>query len=461
MAQNIDIKFRERAESKALNERFRDISGPTILSGYRLALGSEEFSVGLVRAGHKSSIAITPSGAKVEETADVPDAITVEPNELNSGNPRMDSVYLVYTYGTEDAIASYTVVKGIGGTDTPADNPNPNTHLLLGYVKVPPGGAPPVAADLVSLPHGINTLEVANSSTFHGEALFKQRVVFDSPVEFRGGTTGAEDPNSSFIEQLTYPIIAEPGQQEFTLPSPYETHKNALFVFVDGVPQPPSNFHETSSTTFRFHDPLKGNEKVWAKWYRNLAFYTEEDHEHDEYYYRKNEVNNRMPFAQSDYFAGMNGRVIPHFFNTQNYTVTHPIPVEKTADVGQVSIQKNLNEIIVFNTGTYRGQFDLLIYLSHSHQYLPNDEEFGFFSVLASEFDPEANCYKQVDYKRSDGTDYVRTLLESFDSRGYYRRVRIQFFNRAGTNVIKTTMYALDYDEKGLVMSKTLITENA
>ena len=458
MVQNIDIKFLERAESRALNERFRDITGPTVLAGYRLTLGSEPFSIGLVRGGHKSSIAVTPSGAKVEETADVPDAVTVEPNELNSGNPRKDSIYLVYNYGTPDAIASYTVVTGLGGTDVPADNPNPNTHLLIGYVNVPPGGAAPQVKDLVSMPHGINTLEVANAATFHGDALFKDKVVFEQPVEFLGGTTGAEDPNSSFIEQLPYSIIAEPGQRVFTLPSPYETHKNALMVFVDGVPQPPSVFDESSPTTFTFHDPLNGNEKVWARWYRNLALYSEEDHDHDEYYYRKNEINNRTPFPQSDYFAGMNGRVIPHYFNTLNYSVSPPIPVEKTDQVGDVSIQKNPNEVIVFNTGTYRGPFDMLIYLSPSHQYTPNDEDFGLFSVLATEFDPEANCYKQVDYKRADGTLYMRTLLETFDARGYYRRVRINFYNRAGTDIIKTSMYALDYDAKGLVTSKTLVT---
>jgi hypothetical protein len=459
MAQHIDIEFRERATSTPLNKRFRDITGPTVLSGFRLGLGSEDFSISLLRGDFSTSVAVTPSGARVEEDADLFDIVRIEPNALNEGNPRVDSVYMVYQFGTEDAVASYTVVPGRGGSDIPEPNPNSNTHLLLGYVNVPPLGTAPKESDLISAQIGLHTLEVANSSRFHGAATFEDEVVFESPVRFINGTEGAEDPNSSFVEQLTYPIIAKPKQQEFTLPTPYTPKTNTLMVYKDWVPQPPSVFDENSPTTFRFHDPLKGGEKIWARWYRNISFYTPEDHNHDELYYRKNEVNNRALHHVEDYFAGPNGRVINHYLGTTNYVVIPPVPTEKTADIGEISVEKRDNQIIVYNTGTYRGKFDLAFYLKQSYQYVPNNEDIGLFDIVSKDIDESTYTYRRVEYKRSDGTLYLVTTLENFDARGYYRRMRLDFYNTGGNAIIKTQRYALDYDENGLLYSRVLIPD--
>ena len=459
MTQYIDLEFRERATSAPLNKRFRDITGPTVLSGYRLALGSSDFSVSLVRGEYSSSIAISPSGARIEEDDDILDAVLIEPNDLNEGNPRTDSIYLVYQFGTENAVASYQVVPGRGGEATPAENPNPNTHLLLGYVNVPPMGAAPKQSDLESVRLGIHTLEVANSSTFHGPASFEDEVVFHAPVKFLDRTTGADDPNASFVEKLSYPIIAKPGQQEFTLPTPYTPKTNSLQVYLDWLPQPISEYDESSSTTFKFHDPLKGGEKVWAIWYRNISFYRPEQHNHDQLYYRKNEVNNRSLHHIEDYFGGPDGRVLKHYLGTTNYVVIPPVPTDKAADIGEISVEKRPNEIIVFNSGTYRGKFDLAFYVKQSYQYTPNNEDIGMFDITSSDLDEETFTYRIVDYKRSDGTLYLRTSLENYDARGYYRRVRLDFYNTEGLNVIKTQRYALDYDENGLVYQKVLIPE--
>lgn len=457
MAQFIDIEFRERATSTPLNKRFRDITGPTVLSGYRLALGSEDFSISLIKGPYSSSVAITPSGARVEEDADILDAVLIEPNDLNEGNPRVDSIYLVYQFGTEGVPATYVVVPGVGGNPNPSANPNPNTHLLLGYVNVPPLGVAPTINALTSVPTGIHTLEVANSSTFKGPATFQDEVTFDKPVRFLDGTVGAEDPNSSFIERLSYPINATVNQQAFTVPSPYTVGKNTLFVYKDWILQPPTVYAETSPTQFRFHDPLKGGEKIWFMWYRNISLYTPEEHDHDALYYRKNEVNNRSLHHSEDYFAGTNGRVITHYLGTTNYVVIPPVPTDKAADVGEISVEKRLNEIVVYNTGTYRGKFDIAYYVKQSYQYVPNNEDIGFFDIVASNMDTAIKQYKQVDYKRSDGTLYLRTTLENYDARGYYRRIRLDWYNTAGSSVIKTQYYALDYDSYGMINSKTLI----
>lgn len=461
MTQHIDIEFKERATSSALNQRFRDITGPTILSGYRLALGSSQFSIHLLRGDHASSVAITPSGAKVTEDSDVLDAVTIEPNDLNEGNPRVDSIYLVYQYGTENAQAYYMVVPGVGGSSVPSPNPNPNTHLIIGYVHVPPLGAPLLDSHLESLNVGIHTLEVANSATFHGDATFKKPVVFEHEVTFLAGTDGAEDPNSSFSEQLVYPIIAEPGQQSFNVPIPYTPKKNTLFVYKDGEPQPPHTFDEDSPTTFKFHDPLLGGEEIYYRWFRNISLYTPDLHQHDELYYRKNEVNNRSLHHSEDYFAGQDGRVISHYLGTTNYVVVSVIPIDKAANLGEISVEKRANEIIVYNTGTYRGKFDISYYVKQAYQYTPNSEDVGLFDIVSEDTDDTTNTYRKVKYKRKDGTLYLETNLENFDARGYYRRVRLDFYNTSGTAVINTKYYALDYDAKGLLYSRILIPDGS
>jgi hypothetical protein len=457
MAQYIDIEFRERATSTPLNKRFRDITGPTVLSGFRLALGSENFSISLTKGNYSTSVAITPSGARVEEDMDVLDAVMIEPNDLNVGNPRVDSIYMVYQFGSEGVPASYVVVPGTGGSTEPSTNPNPNTYLLLGYVNVPPTGAAPQATDLTSVDVGLNTLEVVNSSTFHGPSTFKDAVIFERPVQFLDGTTGAEDPNASFFEQLSYPILAAPGQQSFTVPKPYIPNTNSIRVYKDWIVQPPSEYTEDSTTTIKFFDPLNGGEKIWFTWARNISLYTPADHNHDTLYYRKNQINNMMLHSTSDFFAGTDGRVIYHYLGTTDYIIIPPVPTDHASDVGEITVDKNADTIVVYNTGTYRGQFDLSYYLKTSYQYVPNDEDIGMFNITALDLDSATMTWKTVNYKRSDGTLYLQTLLQNFDARGYYRRLIINFYNTSGTDIVDTKVYALDYDTNGLLYQRTLI----
>src|SRR5206468_5526365 len=64
------------------------------------------------------------------------------------------------------------------------------------------------------------------------------------------------------------------GDQTFALPSTYEPNTKTLWVYKDWVVQPPSEYIQDSNTTFKFIDPLKGGEKIWARWARNVALYT-------------------------------------------------------------------------------------------------------------------------------------------------------------------------------------------
>jgi hypothetical protein len=216
-------------------------------------------------------------------------------------------------------------------------------------------------------------------------------------------------------------------------------------------------YDENSSTTFRFLDPLKGGEKIWFEWARNISLYKPEDHNHDTLYYRKNEVNNRSLHYSTDFFAGPIGRVINHYFGTLDYIVLPPVTTDKAADVGEVTVQKQEDSIVVYNTGTYRGKFDISYYLKNSFQYTPNNEDIGMFDITSTDLDANNNNWKAVSYKRSDGTLYLKTTLENYDARGYYRRIKIDYYNTTGTTVIDTKRYALDYNDKGIIYQKTLI----
>jgi hypothetical protein len=137
--------------------------------------------------------------------------------------------------------------------------------------------------------------------------------------------------------------------------------------------------------------------------------------------------------------------------------ITSIVPTDKAADVGDLSVEKQADQMIVYNTGTYRGKFDISFYMKHSYQYTPNDEDLGFFNIVASNLDTVTFTWRQVDYKRSDGTLYLSTLLDNFDARGYYRRLTINWYNTGGTDIIDTKVYALDYDSNGLLYQRILL----
>jgi hypothetical protein len=79
------------------------------------------------------------------------------------------------------------------------------------------------------------------------------------------------------------------------------------------------------------------------------------------------------------------------------------------------------------------------------------------FDITSTDLDASTNTWKTVLYKRSDGTIYLKTSLENFDARGYFRRMKLEFYNSSGTAVIDTKMYALDYNPTGLLYQRTLI----
>lgn len=456
MSQKIGVNFRSRAESQPLNERFKDITGPCILSGFRLQKGSQNFSISLVRAEYLTSMAIAPSGVKVEENTDLIDILPIEPNMEVSGLPRVDSIYLVYTFGTSTAQATYKVIKG---TNVPLDNPNKLTHLLLGYVYVYPNNQPLRTSDMVSLPYGFSHLHVAGQAVFNGEAIFNEPVRFNGPVEFMDGTSGGgggTGGSTSKIERLQAPILATAGQQTFTLPFSYSVNTKSLFVYKNERLQPPSEYQEVSTTSFKFHTPLDAGDKVWAYAYSGVTIYSPAEHSHDDRYYQKWEIANRSIRYAQDYFAGSSGRTVTHYLGHTNYIIVSVLPVEKTADVGTISVEPRANEIIVYNTGTYRGKFHLTYQLKVPFEYTATNEDKGFLNIQATTLNNITGVYEVVEHKRQDGTMYMKSTLHTIVS-GRYSRLKTDYYNTSGTQIIETKTWALNYDQRGNVISKTLI----
>lgn len=454
MAQYIDIQFQEKATSQALNQRFLDITGPSILTGFRLTKGTADFTISLVRGGFNSSIAVTPSGAKVEETGDLFDILSVQPN-ISPSSVRVDSIYLRYSFGTFKAVGEYVVVEG---TTIPAENPNKLTHLLLGYVYVQPNNEPIKPSNLISTPYGFSDLEVAGTSLFHGPVNFDKPVVFNSDVTFNGNTgTGGGSASPSFIERLKAPIIATEGQTDVTLPSTYTMNTQTLFVYKNGDLVPPSEWMEVTTSSFRFFTPLEEGDKVWAFWYKGINVYSIPTHNHDDLYYRKYEIANRSVRYATDYFAGPTGRSIKHHLGTDNYIIVSVTPIEKTSDVGTISTEKRANEILVYNTGSYRGRFDICYVLKPPFPEISTNYQLGDLTTESSDWNTVANVYTTVNYRKRTGILHMRTTMFSPDAKGRLTRMRIETFNDDGTKVIETKVWAFTYDENDLIKLKTRV----
>lgn len=454
MAQNIDIRYQEKAKSEPINKRFADITGPSVLQGYRLQKGNSDFTVSLLRGGFNNSIAITPSGAKVTETVDLIDKVTIIANGLAGGLPRVDSIFLRYQFGTNEAVADYIVIPG---SNTPVSNPNVQTHLLLGYVYVYPNDAPLKAGDFVSIPYGFNNLEIAGKSLFHGEAEFDKKVTFRGAVEFLGGGGTSGESNDTFIERLASPIVATEGQVEFTLPSSYTMFTQTLYVYKNGKLMPPSEWRETTNLKFSFYDPLVAGDEVWAMWYRGISIYTPAEHDHDDLYYRKYEIASRSIRYATDFFAGSSGRTVSHYLGNKNYVVVSVIPIEKSNSVGEITVEKRENEIIVYNSGSYRGQFDLTYMVKAPWDVdAGKNLQYGDFNSEATNFDTTSNLYKTITYRRKNGTIHMISNLINPNLAGKFTRVKTEYYNSDGVQILETKTWALTYDSNGNIIGKFL-----
>lgn len=154
---NVSHAYQSFLTSAELNQRFADFSGGSVLSGYRLAVGTRPDTVSLLRMGDPEQVLLTNKGVRVKETGDLLDAVLIESNMAEVD--RTDVLYANYHHGEADASASYSVVKGVPGEE-PEVYWTSTTRTPIGFIRVRPGSVALTQDDLKSLPKGLSIHEL-------------------------------------------------------------------------------------------------------------------------------------------------------------------------------------------------------------------------------------------------------------------------------------------------------------
>lgn len=441
MAQFIDIRFKDEVRSAPINKRFLDIAKPNVFRGFDLAKGTGDFDVSLVRNFYVDSAAITPSGAKVQETEDLIDIVQVQPNRTSE--VRIDAVFMRYEFGRREAEATYVVVMG---SNIAPNNPNPKTHLLLGLVFVPINGNRLTSKSFKSAPKGVRIPEIAGDSVFNGDMIFRGDVTIEGDLHSLIGG----DIQATFIEKLPFPIYADQNQQDFKLPKPYIVGSNSLFVYKNDILMGPDEIIEVDNVTFRLGEPAKKDDKIWAFWFLKLQLVKAEPHDHDDLYYRKHEIDRRMVIYAKGNFKGMVGENIQHDLGGLDYTVIGVVPTKKSDQVGTISVEKKENHIMVYNTGSYRGSFDISYILENDEDVFP--ETIGnIHRQISHDFHNVARNYQKVENFRKDGTLHSTTTMSELSARGDFLRLDYIIYSMNGADIVYRRTFKLLYDLDGRI----------
>lgn len=441
MKQDQSIKYQDEVRSRPLNKRFLDYSKASVLRGFDLRKGKGNFSLSLVRGLSLESAAVSPSGVKITEYIDLNDVLQITPNP--DGVERVDAVYLKYEYGRKENVGEYVVVEGVD-FKKPL-NPNPATHLLLGWVFVPPNKRALSENSFQSVPKGVKIPELIGDTIFTGDLKVDGNVIITGDLD-----SNIKDEAGVIIERLPRPILAKKGQRDFETHKPYMMNKNTLFVYVNDHLLMPEEIMEVTPTTFKINKTLNEGDRVWAYWFVRIKLIRYEEHDHDDRYYTKEEVDRRMVIYDKGKFKGMSGEVITHNLNGMDYSVVGVVPTEKTTSVGDISVAKADDHIYVYNSGSYRGSFDISYILNNDDDTFP--EGIGsIYKVSSEEIDSGIGAYKRVRRMRKNGSLHSISRLIQPDKNGLYNKLEIEFYDYKGEKVITKRSYRLIHDDTGRV----------
>lgn len=119
-----------------------------------------------------------------------------------------------------------------------------------------------------------------------------------------------------------------------------------------------------------------------------------------------------------------------------------------TAIIGKVDkadfsshLADNVKQLETINAKITSHLTDTMPHDSGLNQYLSNKDANGIYTV--------------VDYKRSDGTEYMKSTLSEGTSPNY-TTCKWQFYDKTGNNVIVTKTWTLTYDSGGNIISKVV-----
>lgn len=90
---------------------------------------------------------------------------------------------------------------------------------------------------------------------------------------------------------------------------------------------------------------------------------------------------------------------------------------------------------------------------NHLTDYMPHDSELNSY---ASGLDSKG-IYTIIDFKRTDGTLYLKSTLSNVDAYGNYQTVTWNFYDVGGTNIVLTKTWSLIYDEDGSITQKVVV----
>ena len=65
--------------------------------------------------------------------------------------------------------------------------------------------------------------------------------------------------------------------------------------------------------------------------------------------------------------------------------------------------------------------------------------------------------YKVIEYYRPDDTLYMKSTLSNPNSDEHYQTMTWQYYNGAGTSIVRTLTWTITYDDDGGIISKVVV----
>ena len=133
-------------------------------------------------------------------------------------------------------------------------------------------------------------------------------------------------------------------------------------------------------------------------------------------------------------------------------TAAEYVPADSGGDV----FEKYISAItIVGNASSVTATIDESLVYATQQDLQAVAEKVANYNSYSSNIDANG-IYTVVDYKRADGTLYMKSTLSNPDANSNYQTDTWQFFDVAGTTVILTVTWTLTYDADGNVISKVV-----
>lgn len=169
--------YLSKITSKGFNDRYADIYGGSLLSGFYFEQGTDPLSITISAQQDPSSVLVFSNGVRIEEKYPIENAITLADNITTK--VRKDWIYIVYEYGRYETTVNFEVLSS---NDEPYVNKD--MYMLLGLIIVPPNASGLVDCAIEYVNRGLHLQDVAKDITFKGTVS-----LLEDPIDSRHVTT--------------------------------------------------------------------------------------------------------------------------------------------------------------------------------------------------------------------------------------------------------------------------------